>query len=730
MARAPSRLVAAVVVAGLALVAAGCNPNDINTRLNQVGDDATASTLNGGAKGASVILGDGRVVFLANDVYAGTVNSNGTRSNNTRVANALMVAEGLESTDPVTTKLGSSNSAYLKPSTSGNSYSLLSAVAGGSDIQVFATERNSAGTRVAIKIVRLLQSTLAPSGTPVSVPIHAGGPEWGNHVLQRNGYWYIYGAGATASTYVARTPVGFLTSTGDWEYWTGSSWSGSESAAGPMRDWSGQVVDKYLTPATDNGNARMVFLGRDGGTTGNTFTFYASATAYGPVAVGSDVYTAPAESCGSGGSVYAFSLSSHPHLSDNEDNAIFSYARRCTVTNTQAAVDRPRFIALDLDDAPETPRWRPTWGTSLAPITSNYDFPNGFTAGTSLRQVVHTTRSGSTVRIRLSNVHGSSPLQIGAVTVGISGEQAGDTKTVTAAPTALTVGGQGGFTIPVGQTVHSDAITLPAALPGDHDVAITIYFTGNTTVIGGHVFNLETSHVGTGNHTGSISGSGLTTTTGNGYVLTALDVADPNLGGTVVALGDSLTDGYGSSVDGEARWTDVLHDLLVTAGTPVRSVTNVGVAGNHLLTGGSISGLGRFDADVARQPGVTTVVAWLGYNDILAGKSAAQLEVGLEDLVDKAHAAGLNIILGTITPLVGPNGNPNWNQELERLAINARIRQGALGADAYVDMAAVVQDPGNEARVRAAYSFLGGGHFNDAGYEAIADAVFAKRAFF
>lgn len=743
-ARPRVRWTSGLLVAAFAVTLVACDASAINTRLNDYGDNAGAGQLNSGAGGASVRLADDRVVFLANDVYVGSVNGSGVRSSNNRVDNALMVYANINDANAaITTKLGSGGTAYLKPANANNHYRLLSATAGSNDIQVFAAELNSSDTHVATRIIRLAQSNLSTIST-VTAPFQANGPEWGTHVVKypKDNRWYIYGAAPNGATYIARAAPGNIQVPANWEYWTGTTWTSSQSGARAIRDWSGQAVMKHLTPAYHSDGGRFVFVGRTNSTTtgGNTFTFYSSGAPWGPLTTGTTAHTVPTQSCGSGGSVYGFDIASHPHLSDDQASAVFSYARRCTATNTVAAIDRPHYFEVDLADGPVGPRWRASWAEALWLPQANtaladWDHPNGFGTNRSLRQIVHTTRGGSTVRIRVSNHWGDEPLYIGAASIGVSTQAAGTTAALTGTPTPVTFAGQPYVTVPVGHTISSDAVELSTALPSDHDVAITLHFPNGTGRPSVQPVHLETSHVDVGDRTADASGSGFDSTTDDGYFLTGLDVVDAAAGGTVVAFGDSLTNGWGSGDDAEMRWPDRLYDKLVNGGTPVRSVVNLGFSGNKLSPGPTSpnSGLERFERDALANPGVTTVVVWIGFNDLDSGASAASVAGGLQFLVNAIRDSGKKVILGTITPFWGPGAtNIDFDKEYQRLLLNAMIRDGDITrVNAVADIDAAVRDPNAGWLVKPAYAWGGvSSHFSPAGNLAIAEAVYSKRSQF
>jgi lysophospholipase L1-like esterase len=218
-------------------------------------------------------------------------------------------------------------------------------------------------------------------------------------------------------------------------------------------------------------------------------------------------------------------------------------------------------------------------------------------------------------------------------------------------------------------------------------------------------------------------------------------VLAPRSTGAVLALGDSITDGYQAQKDGtpetaegidaDGRWPDVLGRRLGAAGRPL-SVLNLGIAGNRLLHDATAGGnpdvygpamIQRLDADVLSTTGVTTVILAVGINDLLMSPnaSAGNLLDGYRDVIDRLHSRGVRVLQGTVTPVGGSTAAPPDTEE-KRQAINAWIREQSP-AEAVIDFDAVVRDPVDPSRINPAFDGSDHVHFNLAGYQAMGNAV-------
>lgn len=357
--------------------------------------------------------------------------------------------------------------------------------------------------------------------------------------------------------------------------------------------------------------------------------------------------------------------------------------------------------------------WTGTW--AAAPQSGGSSFSQQ-----TIRQIVHTSISGTDARIELSNVFGGSPLTIGDVHVA----QAGSGSSVTAGTDHVaTFGGASSVTIPAGGTVVSDTVNL--AIPAASDIAVSFYLPNATGASTYHDTAMQTSYIASGDVSGAASLSGPQTTT-NGYFLTGLDVQNPASQGAVVALGASITDGVGTSTNGNDRWTDVLASRLGATGDTV-GVLNEGISGNRLLADGAgQSALNRFARDVLGQPGVRWVVlADDPINDLGSTSpqpTSAQLIAGLQSLIGTAHQNGIKFLCATLTPYQGA-GYWNSSGETAREAYDAYVRGAGSGCDGVIDVDTATHDPSRPTWYLGNYDSGDHLHPNNAGDNAIGNAV-------
>jgi lysophospholipase L1-like esterase len=381
-------------------------------------------------------------------------------------------------------------------------------------------------------------------------------------------------------------------------------------------------------------------------------------------------------------------------------------------------------------------RWTGAWTASMIAASpplfgqgpDNWSL-DGFT-NQSVRQVVRVTRGGSTVRIRLSNVYGSTPLPVTGASVGVAGDGASvSQKTMR----TLTFDRSRSTVVPAGQETVSDAVRMPVS-PLER-LTITLFFAKPTGPATFHMLSFATSYRAPGDHQldGTATAFGEATT--SWYYLAGVDVAGSggNESGAIVAFGDSITDGAASTTDANHRYPDRLAERLVAAGHPM-GVLNAGIATNQVLgtfPGGGVSALDRFQHDALDQPGTRTVIIFEGINDIAittltTGEpvTAAQLIDGYKTLIQAAHRRGIRVIGATIMPTKGAMIPAYYTEhgEAVREAVNDWIRIGGA-YDAVVDLDRVVADPADPDRMRSEYSSGDGVHPNDSGMRAIADAI-------
>jgi lysophospholipase L1-like esterase len=365
-------------------------------------------------------------------------------------------------------------------------------------------------------------------------------------------------------------------------------------------------------------------------------------------------------------------------------------------------------------------QWTGTWET--APSGTAPALP-----GASIRNVVHTSVGGSAARVRVSNRLGTAPLQLDAVTVAL--QEWGRPTSPNAAPGSLrvaTFAGRRSVTIPVGQDMVSDPVDLP--IPADANLLVSVHTPADSGPATYHRSAFQANFLARqGDRTADEPGTAYTVTLGNWYYVTGVDVLDAPAAGSVVAFGDSLTDGTGSTSSANRRWPDLLAARLRTLPAHLRlGVLNAGISGNRLLleAGGGPSALARLDADALSRAGVRTMIVLEGINDI-KGTPEQRDPLAIEDayrrIVARAHARGIRVVGATITPY-GGYGAYTESREAVRLTVNAFIRNGAL-FDAVVDFDAVVRDPADPHRIRPAYDPGDHLHFNDTGMRALADGI-------
>jgi lysophospholipase L1-like esterase len=369
-------------------------------------------------------------------------------------------------------------------------------------------------------------------------------------------------------------------------------------------------------------------------------------------------------------------------------------------------------------------QWVGTWSTALhepSPGPPGLTNP-GFTNQT-LRQIVHTSVGGDQVRVRLSTF-GASALVIGAAHVAL--RDAGPA-IVAESDRTLTFGGQPSITIPRGASVLSDPVDL--AVPALGDLAVSIFVPGNTGPATWHFVALQTSYVSPdGDFTGNVV-MPVASTLQAWFWLAGVEVMAPKQTGAIVTFGDSVTDGPGSTPDTNNRWPDHLAGRLIAQpGNYRMGVLNEAISGNRVLHDGlGPNGLARFDRDVLAQTGVTHVIVLLGNNDILFDFSPAdvvtvdQIIQGHRQLIARAHARGLRIYGGTLTPFEGFFFS-SAGKEAMRRAVNNWIRT-SREYDAVIDFDALVRDPAIPTRLRDDYDSGDHLHPNDLGYEAMGNAI-------
>jgi lysophospholipase L1-like esterase len=376
-------------------------------------------------------------------------------------------------------------------------------------------------------------------------------------------------------------------------------------------------------------------------------------------------------------------------------------------------------------------RWISTWAASPQAASPGSLGARGF-ANQTIRNVVFSSVGGQIVRVRFTNVFGASSLRIGRAAIGLAGH---GSSVVSGTDVPLSFRGQPSVLVPPGAEVVSDPVTL--AVPGQQDLAVSVFVPRPTGPATGHIQAQQVNYVARGDHVLDQGGSAFTLRAPSWYFVDSVDVVNRAAGaGTIVALGDSITDGVGSRPGANARWPNDLARRLDPGGRGDTGVVDEGIGGNRVLSDPpccGVSAVRRFGRDVAARAGAREVILLEGINDIgqvrTAGPqhaphtwvTAAQIIAGDERIIREAHAAGLAILGATMTPF---GGSVHWTAagEIVREQVNRWIlTSGAF--DGAIDFARVLADPADPEMLDPAYDSGDHLHPNDAGYQAMANAI-------
>ncbi len=385
--------------------------------------------------------------------------------------------------------------------------------------------------------------------------------------------------------------------------------------------------------------------------------------------------------------------------------------------------------------------WVGTWATAVVEQVGIPGVPESqgpsFTDQT-LRQIVRVSLGGGRVRVVFSNTFGTMPLEIGAAQVA---RRVQDSTIVGESRRSLTFSGKSSVVIPAGSVIFSDPASL--IVPALSELAIDLYLPGDTATSGSpittHIGSFQTNYLSTsGNHI-QANEFPVEAPLPSWFFLSRVEVEADEGVGAVVVLGDSITDGTGSTSDTNNRWPDHLARRLHEANIPM-GVLNLGIAGNRVLSDGAgVSALARFDREVLAQTGATHVVVMEGINDVGLARNelglprseipptAAEIIAGHQQIVARAKAQGLKVYGATLTPFEGtaiPVVPDYWTPEGEstRQAVNDWIRSSGA-YDAVIDFDAAVQNPAAPTEFLPEYDSGDHLHPGDTGYEAMARAV-------
>lgn len=377
------------------------------------------------------------------------------------------------------------------------------------------------------------------------------------------------------------------------------------------------------------------------------------------------------------------------------------------------------------------PRWTPAWGSAQM-LADGKDADAIDAAGpVTIRQIVRLTAGGRALRVRLSNVAGDRPMSIGAASIAADAIPG---RADVPLPLRLTFAGAAAVTIPPGAELYSDPVAINARVGGD--VAVSLFVPTPIARFTGHPGARATTFIARGDQTGSPS-LAAPRTIGGWWGLADVEVADSPQTATVVAIGDSITDGHGIADNTNARWPDLLaRRFAANPATRALSVVNAGIGGNRVLLDGlGPNLLARFGRDVVERPRVRAAIVLEGVNDlgVLTRDGPATVAQHLamvaaitgayRQMAARAHAHGIRLIGATITPYAGNDYyHPGPQSEADRQAINRFIRSSGT-FDGVVDFDAAVRDPARPDHLLPAADSGDHLHPGPVGYRMMAEAV-------
>ena len=383
-------------------------------------------------------------------------------------------------------------------------------------------------------------------------------------------------------------------------------------------------------------------------------------------------------------------------------------------------------VALTLSAKSDKNQVVATWTTAIQKVEPHNLAPAPYLAGNSLRQIVEVSFGGKEVSLKLSNEYNTEETEIVGVELARALSKGGSAEIDESTVTALTFGGKKEVTMKPGEVIVSDPVKF--RLTPRMDVAITIHF-GKVSQkdVTGHPGSRTSSYIAKGN-TNDFSGA---VETAHWYYINSLLVKAGKGSGAIAAIGNSITDGRGTTTNGQDRWTDVLSErLLKNKKTKKLSVLNLGLGGNCVLRGGlGPTANSRYDRDVLNQEGVKYAIVFEGVNDLGGSRdgvaTANSLIESYKVMIRKAHEKGIKIYGGTIMPFKG-NGYYNESREKGRQMVNEWIRTSGE-FDGVIDFDAATRDAEQPDRLNPDFLFENDWlHQNASGYRTMGEAIDLK----
>lgn len=367
--------------------------------------------------------------------------------------------------------------------------------------------------------------------------------------------------------------------------------------------------------------------------------------------------------------------------------------------------------------------WVGTWGTAPQLVENNNNPPSPGLGNNSLRQIVQVSIGGERVRLKLTNEFSTGSTQIKAVELAIAKTAGSSSEIDESSTVSLTFNGQAGVTMPAKGKAVSDPVDFK--IGPRENVAITIHYgSASSTSVSGHPGSRTTSYLKSGNTTNFSNA----TKTDHWYSILALEVEAPEEAGAVAILGNSITDGRGSTTNQQNRWADVLsRRLLANEPTSQVGVLNMGIGGNCVLGGGlGPTGSSRYQRDLLGQEGVKWIILFEAVNDLGGAQNGVQTAKRIIDvykqIIREAHEKGIYVFGATITPFKG-SGYYSTDHEKGRSTINQWIRSTKM-LDGVIDFDEAVRNPQDLEAMQSKFLFENDWlHLNAQGYETMGGCI-------
>ena len=366
--------------------------------------------------------------------------------------------------------------------------------------------------------------------------------------------------------------------------------------------------------------------------------------------------------------------------------------------------------------------WVTTWATALQVAEPHNTPPEPFLADNSFRQILQTSIAGRQLRLHLSNIFGEEDVEILGVEIAVAKTMGASPEIDGKSSVSLTFNGKKGVVMKPGEEAVSDPVRFK--LEERMNLAVTIHYGSiSSTRITSHPGSRTTSYIAAGNTTDF---SNPVAKTDHWYTISAIDVVPTKKASAVAVLGDSITDGRGTTTNGQDRWTDQLSRSLLAHGKNI-AVLNFGLGGNCVLRGGlGPTGQSRYARDLFGHEGVKYIILFEGVNDLGNSWDGVATAEGVKEawqqIIKEAHGRGIKVFGATVTPFKG-NGYDRGNHEEGRKALNEWIRTGGE-FDGVIDFDAMVRDTEDPDRLNPAFLFENDWlHLNASGYELMGRSI-------